>query len=61
MAELVTNYDQLRGMMEEMFMEAHKGFSEWEIDFLDKMYDERPAGFAEKEIKKINEIYDAHM
>ena len=61
MAELITNYDQLRAMMEEIFMEAHKGFSEWEIDFLDKMYDERPAGFAEKEIKKINEIYDAHM
>ena len=60
MPELVTNYDQLRAMMEEMFMEVHKGFSEWEIYFLDKMYDER-VSFSEKEIKKINEIYDAHM
>jgi len=60
MSELITNYDQLRAMMEEIFMEAHKGFKKWEIDFLDKMYDER-VSFSEKEIKKINEIYDTYM
>ena len=61
MSELVTNFDQLRAMMEELFVTVDKNISEWELDFLDNVYDNRSVMFTDKEIKKINEIYDKYM
>ena len=60
MPELVTNFDQLRAMMEELFATTDKNISEWELDFLDNVYD-YPGLFSDNEIKKINEIYDKYM
>jgi len=61
MSELVTNFDQLRAMMEELFATFDKNISECELDFLDNVYDNRSVMFTDKEIKKINEIYDKYM
>ena len=61
MSELVTNFDQLRAMMEELFATFDKNISEWELDFLDNVYDNRSVMFSDNEMKKINEIYDKYM
>ena len=61
MSELVTNFDQLRAMMEELFATFDKNISEWELDFLDNVYDNRSVMLSDNEMKKINEIYDKYM
>ncbi len=50
---------EYRNMVKEMLDEEDKGFSNWEVEFLDDMF--KKTIYSEKERNKIEEIYRDKM
>lgn len=54
-----SQWQELRKMVKEMLDESDKGFTDWEVRFLDDMY--RRADFSENMEAKIVELYQSKM